>query len=182
MCRSIFILYHRTGAEQRFFTHPAKYQPHWPTVHILVLPSDLTERRRRRLRPFRGMQRKKSPLKWHAAAFIVNPSAYLHKSGGRSCCWCGRAYKSANFRESSMPPSLPATEVQCLQKTPTIKQGFYEPGGKKDRCDSFLRKERSEKRKKARREEEAAKKEEKRRRRGRRRRRLPRRRRSKSVE
>jgi DNA polymerase elongation subunit (family B) len=136
-----FHLYHRTGAEQRFFTHPAKYEPRWPTVHILVLPSDgLTQKGGGDVYDHLEECREKSlPLKWHAAALIVNPSAYLHKSNGRSCCWCGRAYKRANFASHRCPLPPPRRRCNVCKRPQLLNRDFMSLVEKKDRCDSFLK-------------------------------------------
>jgi hypothetical protein len=159
-----FHLYHRTGAEQRFFVHPAKYQPHWPTVHILVLPSDDGKRGGDAYEHFEACREKKVAPQWHAAALIMNPSAYLHKSGGRSCCWCGRAYQRANFASHRCPLPSPRRRCGVCKRPQLLNRDFMSLVEKTDRCDSWLRKKEREAEERRREEEEEEEEEERRRR------------------
>jgi hypothetical protein len=149
-----FNLYHRAGAEQRFFAHPAKYQPKWPTVHILVLPSDEGITRkfgggndgdvRNHFELFKNEKMngkaRKAP-EWHAAALIINPSAYLHKHQGRSCSWCGRAYKKVNFATHRCPLPPPRRRCGVCKRPQLLNRDFIGLIEREDRCDAYMTQE-----------------------------------------
>jgi hypothetical protein len=151
-----FHLYHRAGAEQRFFAHPSRYQPRWPTVHILVLPSDEGVRDKRggdggdvythhEAFAKEKMKGKKASPEWHAAALIINPSAYLHKHQGRSCCWCGRAYKKVNFATHRCPLPSPRRRCGVCKRPQLMPRDYIGLIERQDRCDAHLAQQECEK-------------------------------------